>query len=828
VIDLLSGDVYVAFAGQKDPLAPHQVEVVEPLLAFGNQYDGYGSIHGCKFNDRNGDGTRDPGEGPFGGVPFALYVQDPNGDFQLLETATTASTGAFWFMGLRPGVYRLEEMPLAGSTPTTPNVITVEIEPDDEIHFGSCPLPGSIHGFKFEDVDGDGSYDEMSDLPFPEVTFTLAGDVDGDGDQDTIDVQTNQDGEFWFVDLVPGPYTVTETPPDGTFATTPITRQFDVAAGQELVAFSGQAMLLPGQEEVVLGEQLMFGNRRGNSLHVHKWHDRNADGVRQEDEEFLNGWEIRLLDATGTVIAQCTTHEVDEDSDGVRDEHGACWFENLSPGTYLVEEVPQPGWLVSFPAAAPPAHTIDLTSGDDISVEFGNYQPAAIHGLKYHDRNGDGDRDAGDTGLADWTITLTGTDGMGNPVNRTELTMVGDPTTVADDGMYWFTDLKPGTYTLREESRANWRAINPSSGEYTVTVSSGQVLTDFDFGNRFIPPDNPVLISLRVTNATGAAISQVRVGQTIHLEAFAEDTRPMPAGVFAAYLDVLYDAARAVVSGPIVYGASLEDGHSGDTATRGLLDEVGAFSGESASSENPVLVFRVPLRATAAGRLSFFADAADVLPDHDVLLFGQPDAVSRDAIEFGSVTINILAPRWQNPKRALDVNGDLHVSPIDALQIVNELNDPQFSDELGQLLSERPTGVAIPFLDVNGDDFVSAIDALQVINEVNQPSAAAEGESLAYLADPLLPQPDGFQLARSEPIPGSSRATLRGTPRATWPAKVSGFVAPGVLDQLHAANNAGHDWRTPPEPLDEAWEWGELESVLDELAGDVAKASRPG
>lgn len=65
-----------------------------------------------------------------------------------------------------------------------------------------------------------------------------------------------------------------------------------------------------------------------------------------------------------------------------------------------------------------------------------------------------------------------------------------------------------------------------------------------------------------------------------------------------------------------------------------------------------------------------------------------------------------------NPVNPLDVNGDQHVSPVDALLIVNELN------QIGaRRLSDRVVGT--PHLDVNQDGFVSSVDALLVLNELN-------------------------------------------------------------------------------------------------------------
>ena len=107
------------------------------------------------------------------------------------------------------------------------------------------------------------------------------------------------------------------------------------------------------------------------------------------------------------------------------------------------------------------------------AFDFGNYVPVEFHGIKFEDKNGNGVQDPGELGLAGWIITITGTDGMGNPVNITTTTMADDPATEADEtGMYWVLGLKPGTYTVEEQQQSGWIA-STGSGGYTGTFPSG-------------------------------------------------------------------------------------------------------------------------------------------------------------------------------------------------------------------------------------------------------------------------------------------------------------------------------------------------------------------
>ena len=76
---------------------------------------------------------------------------------------------------------------------------------------------------------------------------------------------------------------------------------------------------------------------------------------------------------------------------------------------------------------------------------------------------------------------------------------------------------------------------------------------------------------------------------------------------------------------------------------------------------------------------------------------------------------------WQNAVFPVDVTDDGIVSPLDALLIINELNNSG-----ARLLSPPDEDNAPPpFIDVNGDNFVAPLDALLVINYLNNPPAAA-------------------------------------------------------------------------------------------------------
>ena len=69
-------------------------------------------------------------------------------------------------------------------------------------------------------------------------------------------------------------------------------------------------------------------------------------------------------------------------------------------------EVLQAGWTQSFPASRATATGTSCSPRGQVDTgnDFGNYQNATKSGMKFHDLNADGVKDAGEPGLAGWTI----------------------------------------------------------------------------------------------------------------------------------------------------------------------------------------------------------------------------------------------------------------------------------------------------------------------------------------------------------------------------------------------------------------------------------------
>ena len=247
--------------------------IVEPGLVFGNHrdIDPPPEIHGIKWHDIDGDGVRDPNEPGLPGWTIHLDGTDSSGNpvhRQVITMADDPATtideaGMYWIQDLSAGSYAVREELQPGWGQSFPDsgaymVDVADGQIIDGLDFGNF-IYGSIHGIKFADRDGDGQLDD-NEPGIGGVEIYVIRTEDGS----RVTMRTNDRGHFWFEGLRPGLYRVGEIVPDGFVPTTSTEYTLPLLSGEELVALPGQAMLGPDdpREEVVVGAELMFGNRR--------------------------------------------------------------------------------------------------------------------------------------------------------------------------------------------------------------------------------------------------------------------------------------------------------------------------------------------------------------------------------------------------------------------------------------------------------------------------------------------------------------------------------------------------------------------------------------
>ncbi len=203
----------------------------------------------------------------------------------------------------------------------------------------------------------------------------------------------------------------------------------------------------------------------------------HGDGTMDYNEKVLAGWTVNLEQPAGTVIQSTIT-----------DKEGKFAFTGLSEGEYVVSEAIQTGWNAIYPAEGKITRVI--TNESATCLVFANEllpvapvveappveQPKlSIEGIAFDDRDGNGLNDNNDTGLADWTINLEQPAGI---VITTQ--------TTGSDGKFAFTNLTAGEYTISESIPTDWKAVFPSEGKSTMTITNESV-TNLIFANQMVP-----------------------------------------------------------------------------------------------------------------------------------------------------------------------------------------------------------------------------------------------------------------------------------------------------------------------------------------------------
>ena len=392
------------------------------------------SISGQKFNDLDGDGIKDLGE--MGLLGWTIQL-DAGADGSVDATTTTDAAGNYTFTNIAPGLYRIREVQQALWTQTTANpadVLAVSGQNITGVDFGNFQLI-SISGQKFNDLDGDG----IQDAGEPGLgNWTIQLDLGANG---TVDATTTTDasGNYSFTNLGPGVYRVREVQQAGWVQTT--------ANPADVTAVSGQ---------LVVG--LNFGNFQLIDITGQKFNDLDGDGIQDAGEPGLAGVTITLdIGADGTIDATTVTGA-----------GGSYSFTNLPPGVYRIREVVPAGAIQTTPNPA----DIVATSGSGVSgVDFGNFTLITLSGQKFHDLDGDGVKEAGESGLPGWTIQLD------IAANGTV-----DATAVTDAlGNYSFANLGPGAYRIREVQQSGWTQTTANPAD--IVAVSGTNVSGIDFGN---------------------------------------------------------------------------------------------------------------------------------------------------------------------------------------------------------------------------------------------------------------------------------------------------------------------------------------------------------
>ncbi|MFW6047826.1 MAG: SdrD B-like domain-containing protein [Candidatus Natronoplasma sp.] len=188
-----------------------------------------------------------------------------------------------------------------------------------------------------------------------------------------------------------------------------------------------------------------------NDLNMNEWWDR-------ENEEALEGWTMKLYYKNGGQWLEMPRYETETD------EYGEVYWDDLSPGTYKVEEVMQEHWM----STTGETKKLEVVADQWACHSFGNVQTGSICAWKFHDKNMDGEWTPPCEGIPDWEIEVW----------RDEKLWYSGETD--EEGKVCFHDVPIGDYTVVEETHEDWMNVTPT--EVDITVEHGETST-VEFGN---------------------------------------------------------------------------------------------------------------------------------------------------------------------------------------------------------------------------------------------------------------------------------------------------------------------------------------------------------
>jgi hypothetical protein len=396
-----------------------------------------------KFEDLNGNGTKDDGESGLDGWTIQLLDASNN----LVDTQLTGVDGSYSFTGVQPGTYHVREVGKNGWIETTVDPADVTIvngNQFDNLDFGNFKL-GSISGTKFEDTNGNGVQDSSETSTTNVGGWTIYLDLNGNESNDSNEPSTTTDsnGNWTISGLKAGTYAIREVGKPGWIRTSVNPSDATITSGK-----------------VIGGKNL--GNFKLGSISGLKFNDCNGNKVQDGGELGLQGWTINLVNSSNVVVDTMVTGS-----------DGSFTFSNVGPGTYHLIEVGQTGWTQTVA----PGDVVMLSGLASTGNAFGNKKSTSmICGIKFEDHDGDGVKDPIDHPLAGWTIYLD--------LNNNGYLDCNEPYDVTDaSGSYCLTVNRTGTYKVREVTKCGWTQTLGKNG-YSVYVSAtGPDYTGYDFGN---------------------------------------------------------------------------------------------------------------------------------------------------------------------------------------------------------------------------------------------------------------------------------------------------------------------------------------------------------
>jgi hypothetical protein len=217
--------------------------------------------------------------------------------------------------------------------------------------------------------------------------------------------------------------------------------------------------------------------------------DTNNNGVFDAGDDGINGVTIMLTgtNSDGGQVSLTTTTQ------SINGQDGSYVFPNVNSGTYTVTETPPAGYLDGIVSVGTAGGTVVGRSVENIQVtttaasgyNFAQLKLTDLSGTVYCDTDFNGVFNPGTDPLVPGaTVVLTGTNDLGQSVNMT--------LTTDASGVYDFTGLRLGTYTINVTPPAGFLPFKSNPGNLGGTAGTSQISsisllfcdmgTDYNFG----------------------------------------------------------------------------------------------------------------------------------------------------------------------------------------------------------------------------------------------------------------------------------------------------------------------------------------------------------